>query len=232
MMHSASLARERSAIRLKVLVAFGAALAATIIFPAMAYRAASASGLSTLLIAGSTVRTLIVVLALLVLWRDMAARERAEDELRSSRDAAMEASEGRRVAQAESEKLGERLRAVLDHIDVGVVMVELNGSISVFNTAAERICGAWREQIEELNRAGTHPSMLEDEKTVIAPGEDPLGLALKGQTVRDARLFYRTPFRPNGCHLRVSAVPLRDHHGLLVGAVLMFTEVGRATGER
>ncbi len=167
----------------------------------------------------------VVVLALMILLRGMSASEKAEDELMRSRNAAMGASEGRRVAQTEAERLGERLKAVLDHIDVGVLMVEIDGSVSVYNMAAERIHGAWREQMERLKQAGTHGAMLPDEETVIAPAGDPLGRALKGQTVRDVHIFFRTPFRPKGYHLNVSAFPLRDHRGMPTGAVMMFSEI-------
>ncbi len=190
-----------------------------------AHSAAEADRLSRLLIISGFVRTLVVLLALYALFRELTVHEKFEDELKRTRDEALSAAEGRRVAQAESEKSGERLRAVLDHIDIGVIMVELDGRMSVFNVAAERIHGAWRDEFERLALSGTHPPMQEDERTAIAPGEDPLGRALKGQTVRDARLFYRTPFRPNGYRLSVSAVPLRSHQGLLAGAVLMFSEL-------
>ena len=199
-----------------------------------AVAAADADRLSKVLILGGVARALVVILALLALLWGIAARAKVEETLRLARDEALRAAEELRIIQAESEKLGERLHTVLDHIDVGVLMVDVDGRMSVYNLAAERIHGAWREQMEALNQAGTHPAMLEDEKTVIAPGESPLGLALKGQTVRDARLFLRTPFRPRGYHLKVSAFPLRDHRGMMAGAVVMFSEIvgsGRTTNE-
>ena len=189
-----------------------------------ALASAEADRLSNLLIESGVLRLLVVGLALYALLRGVRARDEAEKSLRRSHEEAWNAAEERRVAQAEAERLGERLRAVLDHIDVGVIMVELDGGMTVYNLAAERIHGAWREQMERLNRAGTHPPMLDDEKTVVASGESPASRALKGETVRDVRLFLRTPYRPEGYHLSVSAAPLRDHQGLLAGAVLMFSE--------
>jgi PAS domain-containing protein len=240
------ISRQRKATRLKVLAGFAAALAVLAVISVRSYRAArtfaddaaaavhapeaaaraaaEAQRLSSLIVFGGVARTAIVLLVLFLLLRDIAAREKAEDRLRRAHDEAVSGAEGRRVAQAEAEKLGERLSAVLDHIDIGVLMVELDGSMSIYNLAAERIHGAWREQMERLKLAGTHPAMFEDEKTVIPAGETPLGRALKGQTVRDAHIYFRTPFRPNGYHLAISAVPLRDHRGMLTGAVLMFTE--------
>jgi PAS domain-containing protein len=234
--------RARRAARLKVLAAFGLAFlllgAFTVRIRRMVRRIAEesrtaatsaaaeadAERLNRLQMVTSFARGTVLVLALVALLWDMSAREKTEDELRRSRDQALHAAEGRRVAQAEAEKLGERLSAVLDHVDVGIVVADAGGSLSLYNVAAERINGAWRDEMERLYRAGTHPPMREDEKTVFASGDDPLGRALKGETVRGAHVFFRTPFRPKGYHLTVSAVPLLDPRGLPTGAVLMFTE--------
>ncbi|HXT01596.1 MAG TPA: PAS domain-containing protein [Elusimicrobiota bacterium] len=189
-----------------------------------AQAAAEAESLNRLQLITSVARGAVLALALLALLGDMGQREKIEDALRRSRDQALEAAEGRRVAQAEAEKLGERLSAVLDHVDVGIVVADASGAISLYNVAAERIHGAWRDEIERLSRAGNLTAMREDGKTPFASGDDPFGRALKGETVRGERVFFRTPFRPNGYHLNVSAVPLRDHRGLPTGAVLMFTE--------
>lgn len=232
----------RRAARLKALAAFGIAFALLAAFSVLTRRALvriavesrTASGaalagaelesLGRLQNVATVARAAALALAMVALLWDMSARENAEEALRRSRDEALEAAEGRRVAQAEAEKLGERLTAVLDHVDVGIIVADAGGSLSLYNTAAERIHGAWRDEMERLLRAGTHPPMREDGKTVFASGDDPLGRALKGETVRGARVFMRTPFRPNGYHLNVSAVPLRDPRGMPTGAVLMFTE--------
>lgn len=235
-------AARRKAARLKVLGAFAAAYLLIGAFTGVSRRAmrrlvddsaaaagpaqvsADASRLDELVLVGSGMRALVLALALAALLWDMAKRGKAEDELRRSHDEALSGSERLRAARAEAEKLGERLGAVLDHIDVGVVVVEPDGSFSLYNVAAERINGAWRDEIERVCRAGAHPLTREDEKTVIPSGDDPLGRALKGETVRNERVFWRTPFRPKGYHLNMSAVPLRDQRGLPNGVVMMFTE--------
>lgn len=187
--------------------------------------AVDASRLTGLLIGSGVARATVVLLALFAFLRGLSTYGKNEDALRRARDGALRAAEGRRVAQAESERAGQRLSAVLDSIDVGVIVVDPGGAASIYNRAAERIHGAWRDEMERLVRAGTHPPLREDERTAFAPGEDPLGRAQKGESVRDVRVYFRTPFRPNGYHLTVSAVPLRDPRGLPAGAVLMFTEV-------
>jgi PAS domain-containing protein len=234
-------ARRRGA-RLKVLAAFGLAYVLLVVFTVRIRRtvsrineesraaagsakaAADAEELDRLQTIATTARLAALTLALMALLWDISARERTEDALRRSRDEALAAAEGRRVAQAEAEKLGERLSTVLDHVDVGIVMIDLDGKASIYNIAAERIHGAWKDEMERLYLAGTHPALREDEKTPLSHDEDPVAQALKGETVRGARLFMRTPFRPKGYHLIVSAVPLRDHRGMQTGVVLMFSE--------
>jgi PAS domain-containing protein len=213
----------------KVLLGFAAAFAVLVFFSVSSYREARglAGGehLAGLLLAAGVSRAAVVLAALLALLWSMAARERAEAELRLSRDEALREADGRRVAQEEAERLGESLRAVLDRIDTGVILVERDGRMSVFNRAAERIHGAWRDEIEALVRAGTHPPLRPDGKTAFAAGESPLARALKGESVRDEILCWKTPFRPYGYYLRLSAVPLHDHRGHQSGAVVMFTEI-------
>lgn len=167
---------------------------------------------------------LVLAGAFLTLRGVLRERARAEDALVEARDAALRDANARRAAQEELRRLGDRLRTVLDQMDAGVILIEPNGSISLFNLAAERIHGAWRGQVEGLMRAGNHPLLRPDGKTPLPPDEDPIVRALKGETTRDVHIRLRTPFRPNGCAIVASAVPMRSPQGLVTGAVLVFRE--------
>ncbi|MDE2510550.1 MAG: CHASE3 domain-containing protein, partial [Elusimicrobia bacterium] len=171
------------------------------------------------------VGALVIILAFVSFRGYRAARRRAEAELTEGRNAAVRDATARRQAQEETKRLSDRLRTVLDQMDSGVILVDGNRGISIFNLAAERIHGAWRDEVERVMRSGTHPPMRLDEKTPLVPSEDPVTQALKGETVRDARLFLRTPFRPNGYYISVSAAPVRSPQGMVTGAVLVFREV-------
>lgn len=167
---------------------------------------------------------LVLVLAFLALRGLLRERARAEDALTSARDAALRDANARRAAQEDLRRLGDRLRTVLDQMDAGVILIEPNGSLSLFNRAAERIHGAWRGEIERLMRAGTHPPLRADGKTPLPPEEDPAFRALRGETVRDVLIRLRTPFRPNGYAIVASAIPIRSPQGPIAGAVLVFRE--------
>jgi two-component system sensor histidine kinase/response regulator len=171
------------------------------------------------------VGVLVVLLAFLAVRRYIAERATAEDALVLTRDAALRDADAVRQAQEEARRVSDRLRSVLDQIDSGVMLVDATGGVSIFNPAAERIHGAWRDDIARLMREGTHPPMRVDEKTPLTPDEDPMTQALKGTAVFDTRIFLRTPFRPNGYYLSASAAPLRSHQGLVSGAVLVFRDI-------
>ena len=186
---------------------------------------ADSSELLLIILFGGAAGALIVLAAFLLVRRDIAARAAAERDLVAARDEALGSVEARRRAQAEAERLSERLKAVLDQMDSGVMLVDSGGSVSLFNHAAERIHGAWRDDVDRVMREGKHPPLRLDEMTPIPPAEDPLARALKGETVRDVRLFLRTPFRPAGYCINASAAPLRGAQGLVTGAILVFRDV-------
>jgi PAS domain-containing protein len=212
----------------KILLAFGALLALIVFFSFVTWREAhvltGGEHLARWLIIAGLARTTVVTAVVIALLRSRTARLRAEGELKRSRDEALAAAEGRRVAQLEAERLGESLRAVLDRIDMGVILFERDGKISLFNRAAERIHGAWREQMERVFRAGEHKPARAEDGRELAPEEEPLARALKGETIRGESLVYWTPFRPAGYRVSVDAVPLHDHRGMPAGAVLVFSE--------
>jgi len=195
----------------------------------LAERSASVdSGARVLIVVASLSRgvgALVVVLVFFAVRRFIREREEAEAALVEARDAALRDANARRQAQEETRRLSERLRAVLDQVDSGVILIDANGTISIFNLAAERIHGAWRDEIERVMRAGAHPPMRPDGITPLPPDEDPMARALKGESVRDALIFLRTPFRPNGYLISASAAPLRSPQGPVTGAVLVFREV-------
>jgi PAS domain-containing protein len=172
------------------------------------------------------VGALVLILAFLTTRRFLKERGAAEAALVSARDEVVRDANARRRAHEENRRLGDRLRAVLDQLDSGVMLVEPNGTIALFNLAAERIFGAWRGEIERLLKGGTHPTLRPDGKTPYSPEAEPAARALKGETVRGEAAFLRTPFRPQGCPVVLSAAPMRSSQGLVTGAIVIIRETG------
>lgn len=178
-----------------------------------------------LILAASAARcvgAIVVILAFFLLKRHLAERERAESTLTEARDAATSDAEERRKTQEENRRVSERLRAVLDQLDTGVILVEAGGSITLFNRAAERILGAWRDQIEGAIRQDAPQFLETDGKTPLPPERAPLRRALNGETVREVRLFLRAPSADGGRIIVAGAAPLRTPEGLVTGAVMIF----------
>lgn len=169
------------------------------------------------------VGAVVVLLAFLAMRRFIAQRDGSEAALVEARDAALRDAAARRRAQEEAWRLSGRLKSVLDQMDSGVILIEPDGTLSLFNHAAERIHGSWKSEIERAMRDGFFKAMRPD-GTPLPPEEEPAARALKGESVRDARVLIRTPYRPAGCLLSVSAAPMRGPEGLITGALLVFRE--------
>ncbi|MBI3566466.1 MAG: GAF domain-containing protein [Elusimicrobia bacterium] len=152
----------------------------------------------------------VVILAFFIVRRYVRERTRAEDALAGARDSALRDAGARRRAQEETNRLSARLHAVIDQIDDGVLLLETGGAISLYNRSAERILGTWRGEFERFLRATELPA--------------PLARALKGETVRDAAVTLKTPYRAAPVALTVRAVPLRGPQELTTGAIVVFRE--------
>ena len=72
---------------------------------------------------------------------------------------------------------------------------------------------------------------MRDGKTPYATEDLPLVGASQGERVRDEEMFVRNVTSPDGRWLKVSATPVRDEQGAVLGAVALFrddTETRRA----
>jgi PAS domain S-box-containing protein len=139
-----------------------------------------------------------------------AARQRAEVE-RSRRQ--LETLRGLAAERA----------AVVEQLPSGVLVLDAAGKVKVANAAARRD-GA------SAGRAFPAPAganELHDAVTGrrLAPAETPAARALAGQPVYGFVCGWRRPGQPDQRRLRLSAVPLRDRTGQLVGAVLQYDDL-------
>jgi rsbT co-antagonist protein RsbR len=130
-----------------------------------------------------------------------------------------------RIADLEQQlaEQGEIIRALMDANPDGVSLATPTGALT-FNPAAEAILGAststgtdtWRDH---------YGLFLPDGKTPYPTEQLPLARAIGGEQVDDALIFSRSPVKPDGIWLLVSARPLRDEHGTPRGAVATFRDI-------
>ena len=137
-------------------------------------------------------------------FRDVTERKQAEQALRDS--------EG-------------RLRAVLDAMAEGVVVIAPDGQIVRANPAAERILGLQRSEIEARNYVAPEWEILRPDGTLMPADEMAGPRAMKERRlVKDVEMGVR---RPDGsvCWINVSAALLLEETGHLQGVVGTFVDV-------
>jgi diguanylate cyclase (GGDEF)-like protein/PAS domain S-box-containing protein len=120
----------------------------------------------------------------------------------------------------ESSKL---LRCILDSVGDGVYMVDMDRRITYWNRAAERITGFSREEVMGKGCADALLAHVDRKGCALCQGACPLAHTLKDGQVREDMIYlhhkegHRIP-------VQVSAVPVTDEAGKIIGAVETFRE--------
>lgn len=118
-------------------------------------------------------------------------------------------------------------RDVINHMQTGVVVADMQGRFLIFNAAAERLLGQVGEDRDPDHWAEEFGVFRPDARTPMPNDEIPLIRALRGESVEDAHLFVRHPESPDGVHINVSACPLRDAAGEQIGGVVTFSDISK-----
>jgi PAS domain S-box-containing protein len=118
-----------------------------------------------------------------------------------------------------------RYRTLIEGLDLAVYTTDADGNITLFNEAAVRLwgrrpelgtdkwCGSWR--------------LFNPDGTPMAHEDCPMGIALReNRAVRGEEILVE---RPDGTRATIMPLPtpLRDSHGLLVGAVNVLVDVSQ-----
>ncbi len=120
-----------------------------------------------------------------------------------------------------------RLRAILDQLPEGVMLVEAsNGCISYANLAAASILGVPLTSLIDvpLNQYQQAPLVTNTDQPPVLPWNFPVIQALSGETVNSLETMV---IRPGGSKVITlsSTAPLRNENGLITGAVIVFQDI-------
>ncbi|MEX0993443.1 MAG: ATP-binding protein [Solirubrobacterales bacterium] len=175
-------------------------------------------GLALLVVTGLLTLTWGILDAARSLNRADAERKQAEAEA-SRQEIELQAERARQEGE-------QRLKTVVETMTDGLVVVDSEGTIVLWNKAAEQILG--------MPMAHVHLSEVSEQYGVfLADGVTPLSKDERSlmQTVRDVHITKETEFfvrnakRPEGVWLSVSAAPLGADDGSLNGGVVVLRDI-------
>jgi PAS domain S-box-containing protein len=194
-----------------VRLGLGFALACLIVLAVVSFFTRSTDAARALALGGWLLACAIAVLALFVIRRDPAGRARTERALRDAREQ-LEPRVGARTAELESAgETDSRLAAIVASSDDAIASKTLEGIITSWNPAAERLFGySAQEAIGQPMTLVVPPERASEEPAIlarIARGE----ITDHFETVR---------VRKDGRKLDVSVTisPIRDSRGRIIGA--------------
>ena len=117
------------------------------------------------------------------------------------------------------------LRSVLDSLADGVSVTDLDGNLTMFNPAADRILGQGLVPSGPGEWSQLYGLFRPDRTTPIPADELPLSRAVRGEEPEEEEMFVRSPNLSEGRFIRVKATPLRGSSGQPQGGVAIFRDV-------
>ena len=114
---------------------------------------------------------------------------------------------------------------VFESISDGVVVADVEGNFTIFNSGAERIIGKGAMQSSPDQWTRQYGFFHADRKTPCSVDQFPLFQAMQGKSTEDVELFVRNEKRPDGVFISVSGRPLPKNDGACGGGVITFRDV-------
>ena len=148
--------------------------------------------------------------------RDVTDRKRVERELQRLNATLEERVAERTMAMQRQTQL---FKLVLDHMGDGIAMADASGRFLIFNAAAERIIGQTPVEMGLADWPRHFGFFLPDGQTPFPPEQLPLRRAIRGESVDEAEVYIRNPARGGGTWMSVTARPIHDEEGRLIGGV-------------
>ena len=140
-------------------------------------------------------------------------------------DRIQDADSALRQAELKSREQAQFLGSILDTMGEGLVVIDLDTKILVWNAAAARITGASAVDVP-LSQWPEHFKVVRGAQPEPFPAEQlPLARALRGELVGEQELYLQPTAERGALCVNSSARPLRDEHGDIVGAIAVFRDV-------
>ena len=180
---------------------------------------------------------------IIIIIRNISARKKSEEVIQKAQ-AELEEKVAERTAElravnaslqrevAERKQIEKELKqanaltaAMLDSMGDGVVVANARGEFLLFNPAAEEIMGVGFTHGDPCGWSERYGFYLPDQITPCPAEELPLIKAMRGESSDAVEIFLRNPRRPHGVWLSITARPLIDKAGAILGGVAVFSDV-------
>ena len=122
-------------------------------------------------------------------------------------------------------KENETLQSILNSLGEGVIVADSEGNFLYFNPIAEKILGLGSQDVELEEWSSVYGTYYPDKITIYPSEQLPLARAIKGETVLNELIFIKNPERPEGIFIEVSANPLRNSEGAIIGGMVIVRDV-------
>ena len=119
------------------------------------------------------------------------------------------------------------LGRVIDSLDDGVVVSDLDGRCLLSNPAARRLLATDFADVPAAEWTSIFGCLLPDMVTPYPPQDLPLTRALRGEVVSNLELFMVNLWAPQGVWLSVNATAIRDAHGEIEGGLVVLRDITR-----
>ena len=117
------------------------------------------------------------------------------------------------------------MKSVLNSLSEGIIITDIAGKFLFFNTVAEKILGIGPREIKPVEWTSVYGCYFPDMVTPYPPEQLPLSQAIRGKEIADEHIFIKNAARPEGICISVSASPLRNIHGSVIGGTIIFRDI-------
>ena len=125
-----------------------------------------------------------------------------------------------------SEEYAKKLLTVLNCLGEGLLVFDKDMSLILANMAASKLAGAGMGKCSRDDLRATYQAFKRDGITPLSVEEEPLVIAMKERRAAKAELLIKSQtLPPDGLWVRVTAAPVIDSSGNLLGGVSVFQDI-------
>ena len=117
------------------------------------------------------------------------------------------------------------MKAIFDNIYDGIVVLSLRGEVLFINPSIQQIFGAELPDTLPSQWAEPYGVFYPDKETRVPMEQLLFTYISRGEAIRDEELFVRNEEKPEGIHIKVSAIPLFDENQEVVACVCIVRDI-------